>query len=416
MNFSKKKANDKAQEKQGSEVKVPEKTLAAKKSAKIGLKPIILTALCAIVILVLCVGVGIQTMKPKTVVTVDKAKITMDDMLYPIYEVESQYASYNEMYMQYMGTSFWDSAYQSDSGTAADGVTNSIAMKSSLLNQEVEYEILYNKAVKEGYKLTADEKKDIEKQVADATKGLSWMQKLRLNISNKNLTKRFEKRTLANRYKEDIQEDLNKDVDEDAAIKDISKEDYRQYDIQFYSVATTETDDEGNTGELSTEQKKALEAKMQKIAAEASKKDADFEKLIDEEEKEVTFESDANFTESSGWSYVSEDNLKKIKKMKNGEVSGVIKDETAGYYVVVKMINNNSEEAYETACDDAIKSQQDAAYTTWYNEEEEKHKVVVNTEVWTDVTLGSVTTDIVTVEDLADMQEDASSDAGSSEE
>ena len=70
-------------------------------------------------------------MKPKTVVTVDKAKITMDDMLYPIYEVESQYASYNEMYMQYMGTSFWDSAYQSDSGTAADGVTNSIAMKSS---------------------------------------------------------------------------------------------------------------------------------------------------------------------------------------------------------------------------------------------------------------------------------------------
>lgn len=155
---------------------------------------------------------------------------------------------------------------------------------------------------------------------------------------------------------------------------------------------------------------------MQKIAAEASKKDADFEKLIDEEEKEVTFESDANFTESSGWSYVSEDNLKKIKKMKNGEVSGVIKDETAGYYVVVKMINNNSEEAYETACDDAIKSQQDAAYTTWYNEEEEKHKVVVNTEVWTDVTLGSVTTDIVTVEDLADMQEDASSDAGSSEE
>ena len=41
-------------------------------------------------------------------------------------------------------------------------------------------------------------------------------------------------------------------------------------------------------------------------------------------------------------------------------------------------------------------------------------KVVVNTDVWTDVTIGTVTTDIVTADDLNDMKENSSSSKKSS--
>ena len=107
-------------------------------------------------------------------------------------------------------------------------------------------------------------------------------------------------------------------------------------------------------------------------------------------------------------------NLKKVKKMKNGEISDPIYDDTTGYYVVVKMIDNNSDAAYKDACDSAIENAQTQEFNTWYQEEEAKHKVKVNTDLWTDVTVGSVTTDIVTVEDLEKMNEDASSDDASS--
>lgn len=45
------------------------------------------------------------------------------------------------------------------------------------------------------------------------------MQKLRLSMSKKNLTKRFEKTVLADRFKSDKQNELNKEVDKDSVIK-----------------------------------------------------------------------------------------------------------------------------------------------------------------------------------------------------
>ena len=54
-----------------------------------------------------------------------------------------------------------------------------------------------------------------------------------------------------------------------------------------------------------------------------------------------------------------------------------------------------------------------ARYSSWF-EKEQTDKVVVNTDVWTDVTIGTVTTDIVTADDLNDMKENSSSSKKSS--
>jgi len=393
---------------------VPEKKLNRTGGFLAGreLKPIILTVLCVVLVLVLCIGVAIQQFKPKVVVTVGDKKLTLDDMMYSIYELESNYLPYDEWYQSMTGKSIWEADYQSEAGTMS-GVSNSIGWKQELLNTEVQYEILYQKAVDAKYELTEDEKKDAKEKAEKELEGLSWLQKVQLNISASKLTDRFEKRALADRFKEDQQETLNKDVDEAAAIADISEKDYRQYDIQYYYAPLTTSTEEGETKNLTDDEKKELAKKMEDIASKA-KTAEDFTTLIGEDESSITLEKEGNFTEKDGWSYVSEDNLKKIKEMENGEVSKAILDEN--YYVVVKMVNNNSDEAYKNACDDAVKTKQNEAYQTWYEKEEESYDVVVNTDIWTDVTIGTVTTDIVTAEDLEKMNEDSSDAAGSSEE
>ena len=371
-------------------------------------KPIILGAICVIVVIALCVGVGIQQLKPQRVLTINKEKFTMDDMMYPIYERESTYLPMEEMYQYYMGTSVWDAAYQGEDTSIASGTPNSSALKQEIINKETEYWILYNEAVNAKYELTEDEKKDAEKQAEDALKGLSGVQKLKLCISKKNLISRFEKRILADRYKEDQKEILNKEVDEDAAIKDISKEDNRQYDLEYYYVSLSTTDSEGNSKELSDSDKKELADEMRDLLKKAEKA-KDFSKLVEDEEKSDIKYNTASFTEKAGWTFVSDKNLKKIKALKNGEISEAFIDDSAGYYVFVKMTDNNSTESYETECDNAIKAAQEKKYEEWYNSLKGGYTVKVNDEIWDDVTIGAVTTSIVTAEDLQAMSEEASS-------
>ncbi len=417
MNSSKNIMNQQKKDKGAKEAvspSVPEKTLKKSGGFLAGrdLKPIILTVLCVVLVVVLCVGVAIQQFKPKLAVTVGGTKFTLDDMMYPIYELESTYLPYNEWYQSMSGGTIWEADYQGEAGTMS-GVSNSIGWKQEVLNAEVQYEILYQKAKEAKYELTEDEKKDAAEDAKEALEGLSWLQKMQLNISESKLTERFEKRALADRFKKDQQEELNKDVDEEKTIADISKEDYRQYDIQYYYAPLKISTEEGEAKELTSDEKKELEGKMKEIASQA-KTAEDFTTLIGEDESSITLEKEGKFTEKDGWTYVSDKNLKKIKKMKNGTVSDVILDEN--YYVVVKMVDNNSEEAYKTACDDAIKAKQNSAYSDWYDKEQEKYDVVVNTDVWTDVVIGTVTTDIVTAEDLEKMKGDSSDAAGGSSE
>ena len=130
----------------------------------------------------------------------------------------------------------------------------------------------------EVWKKQADELWD-ESQAKKAMKGLSWIQKFRLSMSKKKLTKRFEKTILADRYKSDRQKELNKKVDETSVIKKISKKDYREYDIQYYAVALSKTDSSGNTKKVSAKKKQEYKTEINKYAKKAAKA-KDFTKLI----------------------------------------------------------------------------------------------------------------------------------------
>lgn len=410
MNSSKKIMN-----KQNSEsAKAPSQASAAKGNKRLsdgGLsdtKKIVIGAICVIIVLVLCIGVGIQQFQPKVVLKVNNTKLTMDDMMYPIYERESAYLPYNEMYQMYTGKSIWENNYMGSDRNITSTVTNAIGIKQEVIDTETEYEILYQEAKKAGYKLSADDKKDVQEEVSKALKGLSFTQKLRLNISKGKLTKRFERRKLADNYKDAETKELDKTVDEKAAVKDISKKDYREYKVQCYAFSNTTTDSDGNTKKLSDSEKSKLGKELQALYKKAA--DAkDFSKLLKDDSKSDIKFSDTSFTEKDGWSMVTDKKLlKQIKAMKNGEISEVIKDEKSGYVLFVKMVDNNSQDSYKKACDSAVESAQNDAYDKWYQGILENYKVSTNSDVWGDVTIGSVTTDIVTVADLEKMNKDSS--------
>ena len=98
--------------------------------------------------------------------------------------------------------------------------------------------------------------------------------------------------------------------------------------------------------------------------------------------------------------------------MKKNEISKIIEDKNTGYVLFVKMVDNNSQDSYKKACDSAVESAQNDAYDKWYQGILENYKVTTNSDVWDDVKIGSVTTDIVTAADLEKMKDD-SSDASS---
>lgn len=417
MNSSKKvmkQQNDSSEKKQKDTVKPATNKKRLGVSSGRNVKVIVWSAICIVVVLVLCIGVGVQQLKPEVAFSVGDTKVTMEDMMYPIYEKESYYLPYNEMYQAYMGTTVWETTYQGTDTNVPSGITNKIGIKQEILDSEEEYVVLYKEAVKAGYKLTSDDKKKASDQVKEAMKGLSWIQKLRLNMSKKKLTKRFERNAVADRYKADKQKELNKTVDEDSVIKKISKKDYREYDIQYYAVPLTTTDSEGNTKKVSAKKKQEYKVQINKYAKKAATA-KDFTKLIDSKDKTDVQYDKAEFTEKSGWSYLSTANLKKVKAMKNGTVSQVFYDEKAGYYVFVKMIDNNSTSSYQSACDEAVESAQAEKYNEWLTKLKESYKIKVNSNVWNEVEIGTVTTDIVTAEDIQKMNESSSSKKSSKE-
>lgn len=415
MNSAKKIMNQKQETESTASAKVPDTKLSGSSGGGSNKKPLILGGLCIILIIVLCVGVAVQQFTPKVLASVGDTDITMNDIIYPVYEVESQYIMYDSIYQQITGTSVWEAPYQGTSSAAGENVTNSEGLKQEMIEREISYELLYQKAVEAGYELTDEDRADVEEQVTKALKGLSFMQKARLNISKSKLTKRFEKRTLADKFQKDKQEELNKEVDEAETIKDISKKDYRQYDVQFYYASTSSTDDNGNSVAVSDKKRKALAKKIKDIAKEA-KTASDFTGLSDEDDKDITFTEDESFTEKDGWHYLSDDNLAKLKKLKNNEVSDAFIDDESGFYVVAKMINNNSSKAYDTACDEAITAAQDAKFQEWYDAEQDNYDIFIDYGFLDEIIIGATTTDIVTLEDLEKMQEDASSEVGGSAE
>ena len=254
-------------------------------------------------------------------------------------------------------------------------------------------EILCLEAEKNGVALTAAEKKTADENVTSTLKNMSDAQKKMAGLSEKEIRRAAYRQALANKYKNQIIDSIG--INEDAIKAGVSKKDYRQYTLQYYTVAKTKTED-NKTVDLDAKTLAANKKAIQEVCQKA-KTAKDFTKNI------ITDSNNDKADDKTGVSYSTENLIetdtnfadeaarKKIKAMKNNEISDVI--ETKDAYYVIKMVNNNDSAAYDSQCEKAVSDEKESQFETKYKSDIKPNYTTEVQSFWKGrVTLGGITT------------------------
>lgn len=334
----------------------------------------------------------------KLVVSVGDTKLNLEDVMYYIYAIESEGNYYDQMYQSYFGTGYWNMEYE-------EGVTMRDMAKDYVIDTAVMYQIFYEKALEAGYTLTEDEIATNKENVTSILEQLSDKQLEVTGFTEENLLAAQEKLALGSKYYDELVAGF--DIDEDAIKAGISADDYRQYDTDYMFFATTTTDEEGNTTDVSADDKKAA-LKNAKAVAKAVAEGKTFDDLK-ESYSDATVDS---------LSFISSDDADEAYKeaalkLENDQFSDVVEAED-GYYVI-KMTNNNSTESYDAAVETAINDATAEEFDKQYEEIKSNYKVETNDKVWDDIVMGEVT---LVADDTADdaTSEDATTDSSTTDD
>lgn len=298
------------------------------------------------------------------------------DAMYDILSAETQYNSYESLYQQIYGSSYWTAENIDGKGNNGSKVA-----KKQIMSALKQREILCMEAEKNNITLTDDEKKQVSEDVESVMTNITDKQKKMKGLSESYVRESLEKQALADKYKKHVISGLG--IDEEALKATVSKKDYRQYTLQYYTISKKEASGDSTTEETTKSAKELAQAKkdmktLQKKAASAE----DFTKDI------ITDANNDSTDDTTGISYSTRDLIetdtdfldakarKAVKKMKNGAVSDLIETEDA--YYVIKMVNNNDSAAYDAQCTQVIESEQDSKF-------EEKYEADIKTAYTTEV-------------------------------
>lgn len=368
-----------------------------KVSNGVELKTKILIILGILAAVGLCGIVLFINLRPRPVLTVTGTDsngkavtntVNYKDVVYDIYTTEAQYNSMEQLYQQFYGSSFWEAE-----NVDSDGRNGASAAKKELMDGLKQREILYIEAQKNNITLTDDEKKKVDEEVSEAVKAMSDSQKKIKGLDEDTIRANVEKRTIAQKYKDKVIADLG--IDEAALKAKVSKTDYRQYTLQYYTIPKTEDDGNNGTKALSAEQlaknKKAIEDVRNKAA-----KAEDFSKNI------ITDKNEDNIDDSTKVEYSTHDLIetdtdfldaktrKVVKKMKNNEISNVLETDEAFY--VIKMVNNNDTKAYDEQCESVVSEEKESKFNEKYKKDIKPNYTTEVQSYWKGrVTLGGIT-------------------------
>lgn len=352
----------------------------------------VLLMLGVIAVVILCAGVCYMQLRPRVVLVVSssaggseaKSKVYMKETVYDIYQVETQYNMYSQLYQQMYGKSYWEMENVDDAGR--DGAA---AAKKQVMDAIKQREILCMEAKRLGYSLTDEENNTVAENVKQARENLSDKQKKLDGLDEKSITTAFEKSALADKYRQVIIAESG--IDRDALKASVSKEDYHQYTMQYYKVSNKEGtgDDEKDV----SEEQKQTNLENMKALQEKAKTAEDFTKLIEEGDttgigtyqQEELLQKDMEDS-----SFLTKKLRKKLIKMQNDEISDVIEGED-GYYLI-KMVNNDDSAAYDKQCETVVSDEETKQFNARYNELKASYTTEIQSYWKGRVKLGSYTT------------------------
>lgn len=222
--------------------------------------------------------------------------------------------------------------------------------------------------------LTKEENKAIEKAADTFMEANSKEAIEALGATKEYVVRYLEEATIARRVKEAVEKE---------AKVNVTKEESEQRTISYVLFSTEPTtDEEGNSVEL-TDEEKAAKKEAAMMVAEAP----DFEKAIEESGETLQTHSFTIADDPAQDTIVSEEVINEAAKLQEGECSGVIESEGMGYFVI-RLDALLDEEATADKVKELEAEKRSAHYdeqiekwveeTSWTVDEKEWKKVVFN--------------------------------------
>jgi foldase protein PrsA len=223
-----------------------------------------ITYLLLPVLIITFLCTGCSKGKAAYIVSINNEKLSMDDFLYDIYLVEKEGNQLEDYYQEKFGSSYWDFDY--------NGTTAREAAKSSVLTSVVMYDILSDRAEKNGIRLTREELSADEKTVNDILETYSKEAADRIGFTYDALKKAVDKRTLGDKYRTQLSKNFR--IDEASVREGLNPGDYREYKTQCLYIPTFSIKDK-EIIQFSEEEKAAALATITEALGELTK-DTDF--------------------------------------------------------------------------------------------------------------------------------------------
>lgn len=346
----------------------------------------------------------------QTVATVDGEKVTLGMANYIVRDQQAMTESYYQMMSQSYGMDMssmgiWDEKAEDGrtyGETAKDDVMDTIRTLYAMKNHAEDYDVTISE--EEQAKIQEAAKTFMEDNDAETL--------AKLAVSETDMVTYLELLT----YREKLHDPMVADVD-----KEVSDEEAGQSTVSVVKVSTagTEKDEDGNTIELTEEEKEAKKEQAQqvldKVKASENVAEADMSALAQEVEESLYAYTPSFTTAGSEEDTLDQKVIDAVASLKDGELVQEVVEGTDGYYVV-RLDKKNDEEATENKKESIISEREQEAYDKLVEEWTEEAEIKVEENVWKKVKVTdsvsfqykpAETSDTESEEDAADTDEDA---------
>lgn len=349
----------------------------------------------------------------QTVATVDGEKVTLGMANYIVRDQQAMTESYYQMMSQSYGMDMasmriWDEKAEDGrtyGETAKDDVMDTIRTLYAMKSHAADYDVTISE--EEQTKIEETAKTFMEDNDAETLEKLA--------VSETDMVTYLELLT----YREKLHDPMVADVD-----KEVSDEEAGQSTVSVVKVSTvgTEKDEDGNTIELTKEEKEAKKEQAQqvldKVKASENVAEADMSALAKEVEESLYAYTPSFTTAGSEEDTLDQKVIDAVSSLEDGQLVQEVVEGTDGYYVV-RLDKKNDEEATANKKESIISEREQEAYDKLVEEWTEKAEIKVEDNVWKKVKVTdsvsfqykpAETSDTGSEEDAADSSEEDTAD------
>ena len=285
-------------------------------------------------------------------------------------------AQYEASYANYFGDNFWTM----DMGTDDEGNATTFEdyAKEQIIARIKQIIVLNNHAEEAGASLSEEEEEQCAEYAAAFAEDASGAEILaECGASEDDMTEIYEENALAAKVQEYMVKDTDTNVSDDEA---------RETTISRVVFATTTTDDEGKTVDMSEEEKAQVLSRAQ-AALDKLKAGTDIADIAEEQEYTNTSE-----TFAAGESEEGEAFEKLLATMKDGDITQEVQECDNGY-VIARLDAYTDAEATESNRESIISERQQTKFSEVYDgwteelEADWNYEEDVNQELWAELIL-----------------------------